>query len=1230
MSTATLPPNAAAKVPEPGVADRLIQQRIDEACKALWWAELIRDTLRTLIVALAAILAWVIVDQWLFSPGVGVRLLACTLLALWCGWRLVSRIVPLLSSSIRREYAARSLERDLPEMKQQLTSYVTLREVREQPGLRNRMVKSIGAHVAGRLRSHDVLPAEATGTFKWWIGAAAVLAMFVGYSVLSPKNTLASVGRLVAPLASIDSPKRVAITEVTPGDTNAIAGRTVAVSAKVDGLTDDELVWCRWASPTGQRESELKFNEAEFRYAGELNLDHAAAGEVAYYIEAGDAQAGPYWLSVQNVPVVALQSVHYQPPAYTGEVAHTSSSGAITAVDGTTITIRATTNRAIEKATIEFNPRLLGEKVRATAGTKSLEIDQQGTGLSISFPLRSARGRSAAVQLEGYRIRVWDSAEQTNPDPIVYPIRVIADLPPEVSIVMPRKTPKNLPLGGQQIIEVHAMDPDFGLKQVALKIRRGIDVIAEPSLWSDPAGAKGNRVTEYRFRPTEHGLRVGDVVKIEAVAIDNRLVPDDPSIEPNVSVTDAIELRIVENEPLPEQPDGNDGLSAADDRPASDDAGDQKSQSDANSDSTGKGDQQQTGGGQGGEGTSSTQTGDAGEGSETGQGSGQGDNNAKPQNGAGTGSDPEAADNKTGAGTGDSAGTEGSPGTKPTDPNDPDNKQPADGSPSGTGSDNAEGTDPQTGEPSTGQDPGDATADATNAQNQATEGSRQPTGNQDAGSETPPDGGPSDSASDAPPTHDAEAFERIRDYLEKQKQDQQAGQDSPPGAKPEQTPSQQGDSADQQGSKTDPGSTADKPSGTNDGKSPDQNEQPQQSAGGQTNEQTAGGQTNEQTAGDQASPQPGETKTPGETETGGKDPQDTGMPKDEGGGKQPNEGAPADPSTTDQESTGKQPADGETGDAGETGKPADSDQPGETTDPGETGEPGGKQDPDGKQDAGQSADPGDTDNGKSGETEGTEPQQGQPSDPSQSPADGKQGTGSEETGSEPGKQPGSDPGQESETGSRSGDPGDAGDSAAKGQDDQPGDKPPADPTGKAGQPPADGSPNNAPQNAGQQQPTAGDPSSSSSPPQGTPSQASGDGTSSGDAADQPAPAPPDLEYTKKATDMVLDYLQETRDKPDTELLKDLKWTEQDLQRFADRWQKVRDLEKSAPPDAQSRESVEEALRSLGMRPPSSDAALENVDQADAFRGIRDAGNRKPPPAAYRDVFEAFRRAVGRQ
>ncbi len=57
--------------------------------------------------------------------------------------------------------------------------------------------------------------------------------------------------------------------------------------------------------------------------------------------------------------------------------------------------------------------------------------------------------------------------------------------------------------------------------------------------------------------------------------------------------------------------------------------------------------------------------------------------------------------------------------------------------------------------------------------------------------------------------------------------------------------------------------------------------------------------------------------------------------------------------------------------------------------------------------------------------------------------------------------------------------------------------------------------------------------------------------------------------------------------------------------------------------------VEEALKSLGMRPPTQ-AGDKAKDSADALRGIRDSGNRKPPPAAHRDAFDAFRRAVGRQ
>jgi hypothetical protein len=116
-----------------------------------------------------------------------------------------------------------------------------------------------------------------------------------------------------------------------------------------------------------------------------------------------------------------------------------------------------------------------------------------------------------------------------------------------------------------------------------------------------------------------------------------------------------------------------------------------------------------------------------------------------------------------------------------------------------------------------------------------------------------------------------------------------------------------------------------------------------------------------------------------------------------------------------------------------------------------------------------------------------------------------------------------------------------------------------------------------------------------------------------------------VEYARQATDLVLDYLDQTRDAPDQELLEALNWTEEDLRRFERRWRNVRELEQSADPQ-QSRE-VEEALKSLGLRKPT-EATRNTQRAADELRRIRDSGNRRPVPAAHRDAFEAFRRAIG--
>jgi hypothetical protein len=357
-TTAPAPPvapagdtKAAAQKATP--ADHLIDHRIAEACRHLWWAEVVRSFLRVALVAMSGILAWLVVDHWLFSPGIWIRVAAWLFAVTLAGGYFWFRILPLLRSRVRPEYAARSLERDLPDLRQSLTSYVTLRDQPGSAGLRGRMVRSMGAATAGRLRSYDELPTEATGTLRWWIATAAGLAILVAYAVMSPKSSLQSATRLAAPLAQIDPPRRVSIREVSPGDAQAIAGRVVDVSAIIDGLRQTDQPVVRWTLPSERRESPLIWDEGDRRFHGEIGLPHSVSGEVPYVIAAGDAETDPFVLKVDDVPVVALESVSYQPPAYTGQKPHATRSGAIHGLDGTLVTIAAKTNRPVTGAKIE-------------------------------------------------------------------------------------------------------------------------------------------------------------------------------------------------------------------------------------------------------------------------------------------------------------------------------------------------------------------------------------------------------------------------------------------------------------------------------------------------------------------------------------------------------------------------------------------------------------------------------------------------------------------------------------------------------------------------------------------------------------------------------------------------------------------------------------------------------------------------------------------------------------
>ncbi|TWT54392.1 hypothetical protein Pla22_20390 [Rubripirellula amarantea] len=1232
-------PNARSK----SASDELIETRIDEACRALWWAECVRRCLRLVQGILVALFAWIVIDQWIYSPSPLIRTLGFAFGSLAVAVYLYRYLWSLRGTSVQPEYAARSLERNYPELRHALTSYVTLRPHREDGGLSGRVVRSLGSSTAGYLQKRDELPLEATGTMRWWIATAIMLAGLLLYAALSPKDSLQSATRLLAPIAEIAPATRVSISDVTPGDTDAIAGRTIEVRAKVQGnsASDDMQVRVELASGTKTYPLVKSDDPSSSNYQSEISLPTSAAGNVPYSLFAGDATAGPFVLRVEDVPVVSLESIRYEPPAYTGITPYSRTTGAISAIDGTQITIVARCNRPVTRGAIQFNPKRIGNNIQATDGAIDLKVSQDGMQVNVQFPLKIALGRSREVRRDSYRIKVWDAADSSNPEPIIYPIDIIADLAPEIAIMLPTRSSQDVPLGAQQMIEVHASDADFGLTEIRLQMRSGIQVIDEPVLWAHEKGKVGNQVAEYRFRPAEMGLMVGDVVRIAAIATDNRRIANGDA---NTATTDPIELRIVADAevPPPGQPN-EDGLSEPDQQPAADPAGDNApdeeasdggspdGNSDGNSDGNGKaeeGDQQgaqgqsggsgdsadqQQSGGTGGDGTSEKEgEGDAGGGGKSGEGgeseasesegmnqdqnsgtqdstsqnSGTQNQNSGTQNPGDPGSGAQGSDGRD-QGAQEANDDQSGQGDEPQ-PRQPDGSQDGDQRQSSDQGAMEPGTESKSGTSSGSEDPGSQSSAEQPSSNEPSSDSpnRDPdssgspqtdgAGNQQNGNPqnrsqdgTNPqgEGNPTDTQTDeqeGPPQHDGEAFERIRDFLENQKK----GQGDQSG-KPQEQSSDENRDPEAANPQSHDSETSD--SETSDSETSDSETSDSETSDSESNSAQESGDRDSSDASSGGKPKPNDSANPSRDGDDG---------KPEGGGQGD---SPSQPGSDGQRGDGNQSSGNQSDDNQSSG--------GQNPQSPQTGsDPNAESAADSMSDDASRS--GDSDNqgtgGESPTDENTAKENATGEDPNGDSDD--EGTGNE-SGNESGKES-----PEANSGSQS-------------------------PSSDAGSSQSGSEPNGEP-TPGKQNPENMSPSM-----EGTPGSTDG---SEGNVAGEQIQDPVDKinqDYAKKATDMVLDYLDQTRDQPNQELLDKLNWTEADMQRFRDRWQNIRELEKSPTQNADAKRDLEDALRSLGLKPPSRTSNTQNRDNRDALRGLRDSGNRRPPPAAYRDAFDAFRRAL---
>ena len=1253
--TAPPPPPPRAKTAHVAPSEQFIEQQLDRTRRHLKLVDVTGAAMLLLTGVIAYVLAVILIDHWILGLGFWSRLMLLGALLAGSGSYVACVLVPLLLRPINPAYAAWTIERSAPTLKNSLINFLLFRS--DRTALREAVYRALETRAATDLRQVPLEHAvDRSGLIRIGYVLAAILALGAAYMILSPKDPFQSIARLTAPWADIARPSRVAITDVDPGDKRVFQGETLTVSARVRGLraSEDVLLFYSTADrqvldqPVAMRRVEQGRRYEVVLPPGETSgsglSPQGIQQNVTYRIEAGDAVTPEFHLRAEPAPMMVVERVEYAYPAYTKRATRTVEQGDISAPEGTRVTVHARANQPIQRAILEFDPA--GNL--ATSSAISLPMTAEATTAKRQFALELKPDRKGA-KYSAYHVRFFNDEGIASAQPVLHHIDVIRDLDPVVEFLVPETLEVEVPVSGEQPLEIRAVDPDYGLTRVTLRAVAGGSALVDEALLDEPDGYEGQAVLRTVFKPAEHNLSPGDRVQLWATAEDNRTQPGTGQLNPNLARTQNYTLKIVAD-PAAEDgraDSGSPGGPAASDSTQTSDA---RPEEEANA---------QDAQGAGGNTQDSPETASSSQQSDDSQVNQPGANEAEP-----TAVQPNQDASRQPPQTGEAQQDQQPSPQQQQPPAEQEQSQQqqqqqeqqgggaAGGSQQQGGSANQQQTNGGSGT-SSGQysdQPGESEGAGTSA---ASDG--QPSGAQQNGQQNGTESSPTSSGQPGARTsdgqseedlHPGEIIERINNYRERgsgvgggtaqpdanrpdgqSDVDRQSTGQSPKdsGASPDGEPRGQQSDASSQSAET----SADNPSAGS--SSAQQGKRTATPPANGTSPSRAGSTQEEPPAPGQPMPQSGqssdETQLPSERELGNK-PRANGTTSEAKTGDS-GQAQPSDPGAG-------QPADGEQQASDPLG--ANADRPKSTEpQPGQQGQQQEATTPSQSKhqsDSTSGQDSGDRSGaGKQGSGQNT-PQPGRDNPGSQTPSDQGAGaapeSGAGQTSSEPGsKQPAGDqtgqPGTGAEqqgSGQRPGTPQSSGeppDGAKPMGGDAPSESPPGAQTG--------GDTPGSPQPPGPRRPT----NESSTAPGGT--STGGGGLPPTAEGPRGASAPQDvpdgdaanLEYAREATDLALEYLEDQKHNPDPKLLEELGWSQDDLQKFINQWQQMK---QEAVEGERGREEFDEALRSLGLR-RGGDQMRQSSGADDRARGLSDDGGRTSPPPSFLEQFNAYKRGAAR-
>ncbi len=246
-------------------AEQTLLKRVAQTKRAIRRVDLASAFCAYATLGLALLLLGVLLDHWILAKGFTTRG-RLYFAVFWCVATcvfLIAKLIPVVRRRVNALYAAKTLEDSSPNARNLIINWFLLRRDHaagrkthapdECDATQDATLRIVALQASEQSQKIvDETPVDFAPIIRWGIALVVVVAICAFYAVLSPKNLFRSVGRIAAPFAHIERPQAMRVEKTTPGNAVVYQGDFVEIEATIPGSSETSNVEVLYSAEDGR------------------------------------------------------------------------------------------------------------------------------------------------------------------------------------------------------------------------------------------------------------------------------------------------------------------------------------------------------------------------------------------------------------------------------------------------------------------------------------------------------------------------------------------------------------------------------------------------------------------------------------------------------------------------------------------------------------------------------------------------------------------------------------------------------------------------------------------------------------------------------------------------------------------------------------------------------------------------------------------------------------------